>query len=118
VSQVVPNYEQDSSDTVLEYKKLIAAEGASPSFTSLEGYIAARVFLAGLTEHQGDYSSEGLITTFESLPELDLSLGATSGFSAETHDYSRSVWGTAITPGGTFQNVYYWREGTPISFFE
>ena len=118
VSQVVPNYEQDSSDMVLEYKKLIAAEGASPNFTSLEGYIAARVFLAGLIEHQGDYSSEGLITTFESLPELDLSLGATSGFSPETHDYSKSVWGTAITPGGTFQNVFYWREGTPISFFE
>jgi ABC-type branched-subunit amino acid transport system substrate-binding protein len=118
ISQVVPNYEQDSSDTVLEYKKLIASEGAAPNFTSLEGYIAARVFLAGLIEHQGDFSSEGLISTFENLPELTLGLGATSGFSPETHDYSKSVWGTAITSTGTFQNVYYWREGTPISFFE
>jgi hypothetical protein len=118
VSQVVPNYDQDSSDAVLEYKRLLAETGAKPNFTSLEGYIAGRVFIAGLLRHSGQFTSEELVNTFEQLPDLSLGLGATSGFSPDNHNYSRSVWGTSITPDGTFTNVYYWREGTPISFFE
>jgi hypothetical protein len=118
VSQVVPNYDQDKSDAVTEYKKLIAAAGATPSFTSLEGYIAARVFLAGLDAHTGPYTSDALISTFENMPELSLGLGATAGFGPTNHNYSKSVWGTGITADGTFKNTYYWREGTPISFFE
>jgi len=118
VSNVVPNYDQDKSDAVVEYKKLIAATGAAPTFTSLEGYIAARVFLAGLDAHTGAYTSDALIETFENLPELPLGLGATSGFTKDSHNYSKSVWGVGINPDGTFKNVYYWREGTPISFFE
>ena len=118
VSQVVPNYDQDSSDAVFEYKQLLADAGAQPNFTSLEGYIAGRVFIAGLLAHEGEYTSSALVPTFEQLPDLSLGLGATSGFSPENHQYSRSVWGTGIEPDGKFRNIYYWREGTPISFFE
>jgi ABC-type branched-subunit amino acid transport system substrate-binding protein len=118
VSQVVPNYQQDKSDAVLEYTKLLAATGAAPTFTSLEGYIAARVFLAGLDAHTGTYTSESLIAAFENMPELALGLGATAGFQPGNHNYSKSVWGTSISADGTFKNIYYWREGSPISFFE
>ena len=47
-----------------------------------------------------------------------LGLGASSGFSPTNHDYSRTVWGTVLTATGDFRNLYYWSEGTPISFFE
>jgi ABC-type branched-subunit amino acid transport system substrate-binding protein len=118
VSQVVPNYESDSSDVVRDYKAALDAAHLEPSFTSLEGYIAARVFIAGLIANQGPLTSDALIGTFEHLPNLALGLGANSGFSPTSHNYSKSVWGTAISPDGTFSNRYFWTDGTPLQLFE
>ncbi|MBV8762975.1 MAG: ABC transporter substrate-binding protein [Deltaproteobacteria bacterium] len=118
VSQVVPNYQSDSSDVVVSYNKLIAAKGAKPGFTSLEGYVAARVFIAGLLAHQGPFTADSLVSTFESLPDLSLGIGATSGFSTDNHQYSNSVWGTSIQADGSFKNLYFWSAGIPIQFFE
>jgi ABC-type branched-subunit amino acid transport system substrate-binding protein len=119
VSQVVPNYQSDASEVVTSYNARIATSpGAVPSFTSLEGYVAARVFIAGLEAHQGPFTPDALIKTFEHLPDLSLGIGATSGFSAANHQYSNSVWGTSIQPNGTFKNLYFWSSGIPIQFFE
>jgi ABC-type branched-subunit amino acid transport system substrate-binding protein len=118
VSQVVPNYQSDQSDVVSAYNKLIAARGEKPDFTSLEGYVSARVFIAGLLAHKGPFTPEALVHTFEKLPDLSLGLGATSGFTAMNHQYSASVWGTAIQPDGSFKNLYFWSAGGSIQFFE
>jgi branched-chain amino acid transport system substrate-binding protein len=118
VSQVVPNYQSDSSDVVTSYNRLIAASGAQPGFTSLEGYVAARVFIAGLDAHKGPFTPETLVKTFEELPDLSLGLGAKSGFTPASHQYSNSVWGTSIQPNGTFRNLYFWSAGNAIQFFE
>ncbi len=116
VSQVVPNYESDTSDVVASYNRVI---GKNPrSFTSLEGYIAARVFIAGLEQHEGPFTPDALISTFEQLPDLTLGLGATSGFSPANHQYSNAVWGTSIEPDGSFKNLYFWSSDIPIQFFE
>jgi ABC-type branched-subunit amino acid transport system substrate-binding protein len=118
VSQVVPNYQNDSSEVVTHYNKLIATNGALPGFTSLEGYIAATVFIAGLEAHQGPFTPESLVQSFEQLPDLSLGIGASSGFSPTNHQYSSSVWGTSIQPDGSFKNLYFWSQGQPIQFFE
>ncbi|HEU0034239.1 MAG TPA: ABC transporter substrate-binding protein [Kofleriaceae bacterium] len=118
VSQVVPNYQSDSSDLITSYNRLIVARGAQPTFTSLEGYVAARVFIAGLLAHKGPFTPETLVKTFERLPDLSLGIGASSGFSADNHQYSNSVWGTSIEPDGSFKNTYFWTEGSAIEFFE
>jgi hypothetical protein len=118
VSQVVPNYQNDASDVVTAYNKLIAAHGETPSFTSLEGYVSARVFIAGLLAHRGPFEPDALVKTFEKLPDLSFGLGATSGFSANNHQYSSSVWGTSIQADGTFKNLYFWSSGGSIQFFE
>ena len=118
VSQVVPNYQSDASDVVAAYNKRVAERGEQPSFTSLEGYISARIFIAGLLEHKGPFTPDKLIHTFEHLPELTLGLGAGAGFSPQNHHYSRSVWGTSIEPDGRFKNLYFWSEGSSIQFFE
>ena len=118
VSQVVPNYQSDSSDVVTAYNKLVAAAGATPGFTSLEGYIDARVFIAGLIAHTGPFTPSSLVDTFEALPDLSLGIGATSGFAPTNHQYSNSVWGTAIQADGSFKNLYFWTNGSPIQFFE
>jgi ABC-type branched-subunit amino acid transport system substrate-binding protein len=118
VSQVVPNYESDNSDGVQDYLKALSAAELAPSFTSLEGYLAGRVFVAGLAAHQGAFTPDALVATFERLPPLNLGLGATSGFTPARHDYSKSVFGTAITSGGGFANSYFWSEGSAIQLFE
>jgi hypothetical protein len=118
VSQVVPNYESDESDAVRDYKRLLADAGLAPSFTSLEGYLTGRVFVAGLLRHQGPFTPAALVATFEALPPLNLGLGANAGFSLDDHDYSKSVFGTAITDDGRFANRYFWSAGGALQLFE
>jgi branched-chain amino acid transport system substrate-binding protein len=118
VSQVVPNYQSDTSEVIAAYNRLIAGSGVPAGFTSLEGYISARVFIAGLEAHQGPFTPQELVRTFEKLPDLSLGLGASSGFSVTNHQYSSSVWGTSIQPNGTFRNLYFWSQGQAIQFFE
>jgi branched-chain amino acid transport system substrate-binding protein len=118
VSQVVPNYQTDTSDIVSAYRGLVSGAKKTPGFTSLEGYVDARIFIAALTAHQGPFSPESLVQTIENLPDLSLGLGATSGFSATNHNYSETVWGTAINADGTFKDIYFWSDGTPIQLFE
>jgi ABC-type branched-subunit amino acid transport system substrate-binding protein len=118
VSQVVPNYQSDQSDTIAAYNRALAARGMQPDFTSLEGYISARVFIAGLLAHEGPFTPDALVKTFEKLPDLALGVGASSGFSPNHHQYSSSVWGTQIRPDGTFSNLYFWSDGSSIQFFE
>jgi hypothetical protein len=117
LSQVVPNYESDQSDIVREYQWLIQDAGETPSFTSLEGYIAARIFIAGLLAHRGLFTPEALVATFEGLRDPTIGVGAASGYSPIDHDYSKSVWGTSLD-AGAFQNRYFWTEGTPLQLFE
>ena len=118
VSEVVPNYQNDSSDVVTSYNQLIAAAHATPGFTSLEGYVAARVFIAGLEAHAGPFTPASMVSSFEQLPDLSLGIGASAGFTATNHQYSKSVWGTTIQPDGSFKNLYFWSEGVPIQFFD
>lgn len=118
VSQVVPNYQNDTSDVVVSYNRSIAAAGERPSFTSLEGYIDAKVFIAGLLSHQGPFTPDGLLDAFENLPQLSLGLGATAGFTSANHTYSSSVWGTSIMANGSFKNLYFWTTNSAIQFFE
>jgi ABC-type branched-subunit amino acid transport system substrate-binding protein len=118
ISQVVPNYQNDQSPVVTAYNSLIAKNSATPSFTSLEGYVAARVFIAGLDAHTGPFTASSLVSAFEALPDLGLGVGATSGFSPTSHQYSNSVWGTILQPDGSFKSLYFWSAGSPIMFFE
>ncbi|HTB76017.1 MAG TPA: ABC transporter substrate-binding protein [Polyangiaceae bacterium] len=118
VSQVVPNYQSDTSDVVSAYRGLVTSAQKTPGFTSLEGYVDARIFIAALTAHQGPFTPESLVQTIENLPDLSLGLGAASGFSPTNHSYSKSVWGTAIGADGSFQDIYFWSDGTPIQLFE
>jgi hypothetical protein len=118
VSQVVPNYQSDQSDVVQQYNAAIAAASKTPGFTSLEGYIAARIFIEGLKRHQGPFTPESLVDAFQTLPDIGLGLGAQSGFTPDNHQYSQSVWGTVIQADGSFKNLYFWSKGIPISFYD
>ena len=118
VSQVVPNYDSDSSQVVLDYKRLLAPTGASPTFTALEGYIVGRVFVEGLKQVKGVISADTMIPAFENLSVGALGLGASAGFSSTKHQYSQTVYGTEIGPDRKFVNRYFWSDGSPIQLFQ
>ncbi len=119
VSQVVPNYQSDSSDVVTAYRTAMAGPPAQTmSFTSLEGYIDGRIFVEGLLAHQGPFTPDSLISSFEGLPDLSLGVGAGSGFSPTNHNYSKTVWGTSIQSDGTFANLYYWTDGSALQTYQ
>jgi hypothetical protein len=71
-----------------------------------------------LLAHEGPFTPNALVPTFEHLPNLSLGLGAISGFSPKNHNYSKSIWGTSIDENATFKNRYFWSEGTPLQLFE
>jgi hypothetical protein len=101
---------------VVEYRRLMAAAGAAPTFTSLEGYLAGRLFVEGLKAAKGAITPDSMVTAFETLPPINLALGASAGFSATNHQYSQSVWGTGIQPDGTFTNAYFYSNNTLQTF--
>ncbi len=120
VSQVVPNYHTNPGDLVRDYQSVAQSDaaGTAQSFTSLEGYLSARVFIAGLLQHEGRFTPDALLSTFEHLPDLAFGIGASAKFSADDHQYSKSVWGTEIEADGTFSDRYFWTEGTPLQLSE
>ncbi|MCL2779176.1 MAG: ABC transporter substrate-binding protein [Polyangiaceae bacterium] len=111
VSNVVPNYDSDQGDITNQYNAALLATNQTPSFPSFEGYVAARVFILGLLAHNGPFTPEALVGTFESLPAHDIGLGP-AGFSSQPHQYLNSVWGTGLNPDGTFKNRFFWSNGS------
>jgi len=104
VSQVVPMPDAYASG-VLEYRA--AMEQHFPSeptgFGSLEGYIAARLFVHGL-ERAGRYPTvETLVDHLEKIRNLDLGIGTSLSFSRSDHQASHRVWGSVINAKGQFE---------------
>lgn len=114
VSQVMPNYTKDNSDPVVTYRQSIAKTGVSATYTSFEGYVVGRIFVEGLKANKAAFTPDNLVTAFESLASLQLGLGGFIGFSASSHQASKSIWGTGIQPDGTFADKYFWSDGNDI----
>ena len=102
ISQVVPFPFTPSLPIVAEYQKALKASGSSqPSFTSLEGFIAARVFVEGLKRAGKDLTREKLISALESMNNVDIG-GFNINFSPKSHNGSSFVDLTMIGRNKTF----------------
>ncbi len=99
VTQVVPHYASDLPG-VAQYRKDLEAYGggAEPDFVSLEGYLAAKVFVEGL-KNAPALTREGVIDGLESLSGLDVGIGVPVSYSASNHQASHKVWPTVIRNG-------------------
>lgn len=97
VTQVVPHY-ASTLPGVEEYRRDLAAfkPDAEPGFVSLEGYLAAHIFVAGLQKISGPVTREKLIDALETLDDLDLGIGVPVSYSTEDHQASHEVWPTII----------------------
>ncbi|MCB1895751.1 MAG: ABC transporter substrate-binding protein [Zoogloeaceae bacterium] len=102
ISQVVPLPWSGIDPIVREYQGQMQSAGFTEfSFTSLEGFIAAKVMAEGLQRAGRNLSRARLIEAFESMGRLDLG-GFHVGFSPEDHNGSEFVDLTIISRDGRF----------------
>jgi branched-chain amino acid transport system substrate-binding protein len=105
VSQVVPFPWRQSNTVVSEYGKALKKAGnAEPNFSSLEGFIAAKVFVEGLRRAGPDLTREKFIRALESINLSNYDIGFPVSFSATDHSGSTFVEMTVITKNEKFLN--------------
>jgi branched-chain amino acid transport system substrate-binding protein len=103
VSQVVPFPWGPSAAIVLEYQKAMEKAGAREfDFTSLEGFIAAKVLVEGLQRTGKNLTRERFIAALESIHRFDLGDFLVS-FSATDHGKANYVDLTIIGANGKFR---------------
>jgi ABC-type branched-subunit amino acid transport system substrate-binding protein len=103
ISQVVPFPWSRTVPVVRDYQKLLAASGSGRdvSFTSLEGYIAARIFVEGLRRAGKELNRDKFISAMENLRNFDAG-GFTVNFTPGNHNGSTFVELTIIRKDGSF----------------
>jgi ABC-type branched-subunit amino acid transport system substrate-binding protein len=70
-----------------------------PTFNSLEGWLAASTFVAGLERAGPDLDREGYIDALETSGDIDIGLGRTHALSSDEHQVSHTVWPTVLRRG-------------------
>lgn len=103
VSQVVPSPYQPSRQITREFLEAIKKGGdkVQPNYSSMEGYLAARIFTEGLRQAQasGKITRENFITGTESIGNQVIS-GFPVSFSATSHAASKFVEMSMLTGDG------------------
>lgn len=102
ISQVVPFPFAPSTPVVREYQQRMAEVGATDhDFSSMEGYLAARVLTEGLRRAGRSLTREGLIAGLESLRDFNLG-GFSVTYGPQNHQGSRFTELTLISRSGRF----------------
>jgi ABC-type branched-subunit amino acid transport system substrate-binding protein len=103
ISQVVPFPWNLSARVVKEYQQLLEASTGKQnySFTSLEGFIAAKVLVEGLRRTGNDLTRERFINAMEQIRDYDVG-GFTVSFTPTDHSGSKFVELTVISKDERF----------------
>ena len=97
ISQVMPSPTDESIAIVKEYNDAIKAKGLTPSYTSLEGYVAAKVLVQGLEQAGKDLSRDSFK---QGMYKVDLKMGdAELHYSAKSHVGFKSIFLTKVKDG-------------------
>jgi len=109
VTQVVPYY-QSQAPGITAYRTDIGKyDSGTYTFTSLEGYIAARLFVEALRRNGRVLDDASLTNTLNTdLVDVDVGIGTLLGFSATSHQASHTVWGSRIGGDGKFTVPFTW----------
>lgn len=101
VTQVVPHFDSDVP-IVAEYRRCLRAldPPAEPSFCSLEGYVAGRIFCRALDSIDGDVTRAKITQALLAMGKFDIGLGVGLELSPTDHQACHRVWPTVIK-GGT-----------------
>ncbi|WP_018916584.1 ABC transporter substrate-binding protein [Vreelandella zhanjiangensis] len=112
VTQVVPPLES-TLPAVESYHAALKhyASDAEPSFISLEGYLAAKLFVEGLKSAGEQPDRESIVDGLLSLGNIDIGLEEPLMLNPDNHQASHAVWPTIIR-NGHFEPVN-WSSLTP-----
>jgi len=115
VTQVVPYYDTQSV-AVSEYRADMAAlDGGTHTFTSLEGYVVARLFVKALELNGPSLDTESFRGTLDnSMSNVDIGIGTRLSFSSTNHQASHTVWGSVIQADGSFKVPFTWNPSERI----
>ena len=103
VSQVMPFPFQPKSPIAREFLNAIQKAGGEykANYSSIEGYVAAKVFTEGLRRAGKALTRESLVTALESMREHNMG-GFTVSYAPKSHEGSRFTDLTIIGRGGKF----------------
>ncbi|MDP1740647.1 ABC transporter substrate-binding protein [Polaromonas sp.] len=102
ISQVVPFPYTASSAIVREYQQRMTEGGNKDfDFSSMEGFLAAKVFVEGVRRAGKTLTRESLVTGLESMREVNLG-GFLVNYGPKSHEGSRFTDLTIIGRGGRF----------------
>lgn len=101
VTQVVPHPQEKNLLIVKEYHEDLQKmdQPTTPTFGSLEGYIASRIFVKALENVQGQPTRENIIDALEGLKAFDMGLEKPLHLTAKKHQASHRVWPTILRNG-------------------
>ena len=102
ISQVIPFPWAPSVPVIKEYQELMLKAGQKEfTFTTVEGFIAAKVFVEGLKRAGKDLNREKFIAALETMGDVDVG-GYFVSFSPKNHNGSHFVDLTIIARDGKF----------------
>jgi len=101
ISQVMPYPHGTTLPVTRDYLAALKRAGgdAKPDYTSMEGYVAARVFVEGLKRAGRAPTREAVVSALESIQRMDLG-GFTVDFGSRNHAGSRFVEVSMLTGDG------------------
>jgi branched-chain amino acid transport system substrate-binding protein len=100
ITQVVPHFDSDLP-IVRSYRQALAAYQPSleVSFSSLEGYAAARILFKGLKTIEGPVTREAVIDALEGLGDFDIGMGQPLRLDYREHQACHRVWPMVLVNG-------------------
>jgi branched-chain amino acid transport system substrate-binding protein len=103
ISQVMPSPLDETLSIVKEYRKLyLSKPGREADYASLEGFIAAKVFVEGLRHVKGEPTRKNFVHALETMGVYNLG-GYTVKFAPGNHNGSNYVDLSIITKSGRIQ---------------
>ncbi len=100
VTQVVPHFDADLP-AVVQYRRALkdSDQSESPTFESLEGYLATRILIRSLESTTGELTRESVIDALEAQSTFDIGIGEELHLDAGAHQACHRIWPTVLHGG-------------------
>jgi ABC-type branched-subunit amino acid transport system substrate-binding protein len=109
VTQVVPYYKSQAPGVTAYRNDIAKYDSGVNTFTSLEGYIAARLFVEALKANGPVLTDATLTNTLNTqMTSVDIGIGTVLGFTSIAHQACHTVWGSRIAADGSFTVPFIW----------
>ena len=116
VTQVVPYYGSQAAGVARYREDIESLDDGKFTYTSLEGYVVARLFTEALKLNGPTLTTDSFVQTLDhKIKQLDIGIGTELTFSPTEHQACYTVWGSQIGADGTFSEVpFIWNRDNGI----